>query len=59
MDSSNRSIVMVDWARHNEVTSSTRYEFLWHQMLLSLLYDEVFAQDEILLMQRKAANLVR
>jgi hypothetical protein len=54
--SANRSIVMVDWSRLNEPTPRTRDEFLWHQMLLSLLYDDVFAQDETLVCSRKMAR---
>ena len=52
----NRSIVMVDWSRHNEPTPCTRDEFLWHQMLLSLLYDDVFAQDETLVCSKKMSR---
>jgi hypothetical protein len=44
----NRSIVMVDWSRFNEPTPGRRNQFLWHQMVLSLLYDDVVAQDETL-----------
>lgn len=55
----NRSIVMVDWSRHNEPTSRTRDQFLWHQMLLSLLYDEVLAQDETLVCSEKMAGWFR
>ncbi len=51
-----RSIVMVDWARDNTPTSGNREEFLWHQMLLSLLYDEVLAQDETLLLSKRMAT---
>lgn len=51
-----RSIVMVDWSRRNEPTTQTRDEFLWHQTLLSLLYDEVFAQDEILVCSQRMAR---
>jgi hypothetical protein len=40
---------MVDWARKNEPTARTRDQFLWDLMLLSLLYDDVFVQDEIVL----------
>jgi len=44
-----RSIVMVDWTRLNEPTPGTRSQFLWHQMILALLYGDVLAQDEIFL----------
>ena len=59
MLSTNRSIVMVDWSRINEPAPRTRAEFLWHQMLLSLLYDDVFAQDEILVCSKKMARWFR
>lgn len=49
MASAKRSIVMVDWSRNNEPTARTRDQFLWDLMLLSLLYDDVFVQDEIVL----------
>ncbi len=52
----NRSIVMVDWSRYNEPTPRTRDEFLWHQMLLSLLYADVLAQDETLVCSEKMAR---
>ena len=51
-----RSIVMVEWSRDNEPTHGTRDEFLWHQMLLSLLYDEVLAQDETLVCSNRMAR---
>ena len=51
-----RSIVMVDWSRYNQPTEKTRDEFLWHQILLSLLYEDVLAQDETLVCSRKLAR---
>lgn len=51
-----RSIVMVEWSRDNEPTHSGRDEFLWHQILLSLLYDEVLAQDENIVCSSKMAR---
>ena len=40
------SVVMVDWSRKNDVTHKDRDQFIWHQMILALLYDDVLAQDE-------------
>jgi hypothetical protein len=51
-----RSIVMVDWSRFNQPTQKSRDEFLWHQILLSILYDDVLAQDETLLCSEKLAD---
>src|SRR5260370_29082462 len=51
-----RSIVMIEWSRQNEPTHRNRDAFLWHQMLLSLLYDEVLAQDETIVSRNKMAN---
>jgi hypothetical protein len=54
--SEKRSIVMVDWVRLNTPTARTRNQFLWHQMLLSLLYDDVAALDETLVCSKKMAK---
>jgi hypothetical protein len=54
-----RSIVMVDWSLENQPTERYRDEFLWRQMLLSLLYDEVLAQDETLVCSEKMATWFR
>jgi len=51
-----RSIVMVDWSGRNEPTAGGRDQFLWHQMLLSLLYDGVFVQDQIPIVSKKFAQ---
>lgn len=59
MSSEDRSIVMVDWTRLNEPTPGNRNQFLWHQMLLSLLYDEVLAQDETFICSRRFAKWFR
>ena len=53
MASKKQSIVMVDWSRKNEPTAKTRDQFLWDLMLLSLLYDDVLVQDEIVLCSEK------
>src|SRR5437879_4153163 len=42
-----RSIVLLDWARHNEPTGSTSKYLIYVLMLLSLRYDEVLVPDEI------------
>jgi hypothetical protein len=44
---------MVDWARENEPTARGRNQFLWDLMLLSLLYDDILVQDEIILCSNK------
>lgn len=54
-----RSIVMSEWSRDNEVTPGSRDNFLWHQMLLSLLYDDVLAKDETLLCSRHLPDWFR
>lgn len=51
-----RSIVMVDWSRLNEPTPGNRNQFLWHQMILALLYDNVHAQDETLVCSTRMAR---
>src|SRR4051812_38433522 len=51
-----RPIIMIEWSRENEPTHQNRNEFIWHQMLLSLLYDEVLAQDETFLVSHKMAR---
>jgi hypothetical protein len=51
-----RSIIMVDWSRYNQPTADNLDEFLWEQMFLSLLYDEVWAQDETLVCSKKMAK---
>ena len=51
-----RSIVMVEWTRNCEPSHQSRDEFLWHQMFLSLLYDEVLAQDQTLVCSKKMAG---
>jgi hypothetical protein len=53
MEPKKRSIVMVDWARDNEPTARSRNQFLWDLMLLSLLYDDILVQDEIILCSNK------
>lgn len=52
----NRSLVMIEWARDNEPTHTNRNEFIWHQLLLSLLYDDVWAQDETIISSKRLAN---
>ena len=47
---------MIDWSRDNEVTQNTPEQFIWHQMVLSLLYDDVLAQDETFLCSDKMAK---
>jgi hypothetical protein len=47
---------MIEWSRDNELTYKTADEFIWHQSLLSLLYDEVLVQDEILTCTKKLAR---
>jgi len=47
---------MIEWARNNEPTHSSRDEFIWHQLLLSLLYDEVLAQDETVIISKRMAK---
>lgn len=44
---------MVDWARDNEPTARGRNQFLWDLMLLSLLYDDILVQDEIIVCSKK------
>jgi hypothetical protein len=60
LSSSHRKIVdrfsTSSGTRPDEVTVRTRDEFLWHQMLLSLLYDNVFAHDETLVCSKKLAR---
>jgi hypothetical protein len=51
-----RSVVMVEWTRNCEPNHGSREDFLWHQMLLSLLYDEVLAQDQTLVCSKKMAR---
>src|SRR6267378_7088207 len=50
------SVIMIEWARNNEPTHSSRDEFIWHQLLLSLLYDEVLAQDETVIISKQKAK---
>src|SRR5207245_314096 len=47
---------MVDWSRLNEPTPHERDEFLWHQMMLTLLYGDVLAQDETLVCSEKMSR---
>lgn len=47
---------MVDWSRLNEPTPGYRNQFLWHQMVLSLLYDKVHALDETLVCSARMAR---
>jgi len=54
-----RSIVLVDWARNDEPTARSRELLLYELMVLSLLYDEVLVQDEIFLCSRKMARWFR
>lgn len=50
------SIVLIDWSRRDEITATSRDEFLYELMLLSLLYDEILVQDEVLLCSKKMAR---
>lgn len=56
MSPEHRSVVLVDWSRHNEPTAHSRNSLLYELMLLSLLYDEVLVQDEILVCSKNMAR---
>ncbi len=47
---------MIEWARNNEPTHRSRNDFIWHQLLLSLLYDDVSAQDETIVCSKRLAS---
>ncbi len=51
-----RSIVMIEWSRYVTPTHQKRDEFLWHQIVMSLLYDEVLAQDQTILCSKDMAD---
>ncbi len=51
-----RSIVMTEWSPTDGPNHSSRDQFLWQQMLLSLLYDEVLAKDETVLCSTRMAR---
>ncbi len=50
------TIVMAEWTRNCEPNHESREKFLWHQMLLSLMYDEVMAQDQTIVNSKRIAN---
>lgn len=43
----------MDWTRDNEVSVDQWELFVWHQMICSLIHDEVAVQDETLVMSKK------
>lgn len=47
------SIIMMDWTRHNEVSTDDLNRLIWNQIIFSLLYDEVAIQDETIVCSRK------
>ena len=47
------SIIMMDWTRHNEVSTDDLDRLIWNQIICSLLYDEVAIQDETIVCSRK------
>lgn len=51
-----RSIVLVEWQRYNEPIAQRKDALLYELMLLSLLYDEVLVQDEILVCSKRMAR---
>lgn len=51
-----KPIVLVEWRKRNEPTHNAPAQFLWHHMVLSLLYDGVLGQDEAFVYGRKFAN---
>lgn len=55
-ESSDRSIVMIEWSRLVTPSHKHRDEFLWHQMFMSLLYDDVLAQDQTILCSEEMAS---
>ena len=52
------SIFMMDWTRENEVSANEWELFVWHQMICSLIHDEVAAQDETLVMSTDRGGVV-
>jgi len=44
---------MMDWTRHNEVSTDDPDRLIWNQIICSLLYDEVAVQDETIVCSRK------
>lgn len=54
-DGRSDTIIMMDWTRDNEVPDHTnggwRY-FVWHQLICSLIHQDVEAQDETLVMSK-------